>query len=206
MLVAVGIGPGDPELLTLRAARLLKEADQVFVPGEVAREIVAPFRRDVTVLSFPMTDDEAHIRECMEKNVDIIAPAALNGLAVFGILGDPNFYGTFGRLSMIIRERHPEMEVMTVPGISSITAFASVAGVTVSGGFGISDGSDERAKILLKVRKPKETASALRKEGFNEFVLVEKMYMEGERVFRGPDLPEKSPYFSVMFAEKGDSI
>lgn len=202
MLVAVGLGPGDPELLTVRAVRLLREADAVFVPGEVAREIVAPYRTDVHVLSFPMTEDEEYIRRCMEENAEAIAPVASRGLAVFGILGDPNFYGTFSRLTEVLRERHPGIECATVPGISSITAFASVAGIPVSGGFSVSDGSGQDAVILLKVRRPQETAAELEKEGYREFVLVEKMYMEGERVYRNADLPDRCPYFSVMFARR----
>jgi precorrin-2/cobalt-factor-2 C20-methyltransferase len=202
MLVAVGLGPGDPELLTLRAVRLLREADTVFVPGDVARAIVAPYRKDVQPLSFPMTDDEEQIRRCMEENADVIAPVASRGLAVFGILGDPNFYGTFSRLCEVLRERHPGIECATVPGISSITAFASVAGVSVSGGFSVSDGSVQSAAILLKVRRPQETAAQLRREGYREFVLVEKMYMDGEQVYTENDLPERCPYFSVMFARR----
>jgi precorrin-2/cobalt-factor-2 C20-methyltransferase len=202
MLVAVGLGPGDPELLTVRAVRLLREADTVFVPGEVARQIVAPYRKDVQVLSFPMTEDEEYIRRCMEQNAEAIAPAASRGLAVFGILGDPNFYGTFSRLSEVLRQRHPDIECSTVPGISSITAFASVAGIPVSGGFTVSDGSGLDARVLLKVRRPQETARELEKEGFHEFVLVEKMYMEGERVYRNAELPDRCPYFSVMFARR----
>jgi len=202
MLIAVGLGPGDSELLTVKAVRLLKEADRVFVPGEVAKKIVAPYRDDVLVLSFPMTDDEEYIRQCMEKNAEKIAPAALNGLSVFGILGDPNFYGTFGRLCEILKKKYPEIETRTIPGISSITAFASVAGISVSGGFSITDGSENNAKILLKVREPQKKAEELRKEGYRDFVLVERMYMDGEKIYRNNELPEKSAYFSVMFAEK----
>ncbi|MEA2035367.1 MAG: cobalt-factor II C(20)-methyltransferase [Euryarchaeota archaeon] len=202
MLIAVGLGPGDSELLTVKAVRLLKEADRVFVPGEVAKKIVAPYRDDVIVLSFPMTDDEEYIRQCMEKNAEKIAPPALNGLAVFGILGDPNFYGTFKRLCEILKKKYPEIETRTIPGISSITAFASVADISVSGGFSITDGSDDNAKILLKVREPQKKAEELREEGYTGFVLVERMYMDGEKVYRNNELPEKSAYFSVMFAEK----
>ena len=59
MLVGLGLGPGDPELLTLRAVRLIREADAVFVPGRLAKTLVAPYR-DAEVLDFPMTGDEAY--------------------------------------------------------------------------------------------------------------------------------------------------
>jgi precorrin-2/cobalt-factor-2 C20-methyltransferase len=202
VLVGVGIGPGDPELLTVKAARLIREADTVFVPGRVAATIIAPYRTDVEVLSFPMTDDEAYISRCIEENAERIAPHARDGLAVFCILGDPNFYGTFSRLTEVLVRRHPDVACSTVPGISAITAFASVAGVHVAGGIGVSDGSEEEARLLLKVKRPKETAERLRTEGFDDFVLVERMYMDGQQVVRNDALPEESSYFSVLFARK----
>ncbi len=91
MLIGLGLGPGNPELLTLRAVRLLKEADQVFVPGRIAKDLVAPYR-EATVLDFPMTDDESRIRQCLLENADKIAPAAQEGLVVFGILGRSEFF------------------------------------------------------------------------------------------------------------------
>ncbi|WOF15828.1 cobalt-factor II C(20)-methyltransferase [Methanoplanus sp. FWC-SCC4] len=200
MLVAVGIGPGDPELLTLKAVRLIEDADAVFVPGNVAKDIISPFRKDPVALSFPMTDDQEYIKECMEKNAEIIAPFARRGLAVFCILGDPNFYGTFGRLCEIIDKKYPEIEYETVPGISSITAFASASGVSVNGGITITDGSDVNSRIMLKIRNPKETAESLKSEGYNEFVLAEKMYMKDQKIYKNEELPENSAYFSVMFA------
>ena len=201
MLIGLGLGPGNPELLTLRAVRLLKEADAVFVPGRIAADLVAPYREAV-VLNFPMTDDEARIRECLKENADTIAPAARNGCAVFGILGDPNFFSTFSRLCEIIADKYPDIEYRTEPGISSITAFAAAAGLSLSGGFTVSDGAEPDARIILKVRKPKEKVAELRKAGYREFVLVERMFFSDMKVYRGDDLPEKSDYLSVMYARR----
>jgi precorrin-2/cobalt-factor-2 C20-methyltransferase len=201
MLIGLGLGPGNPELLTLRAVRLLKEADAVFVPGRIAADLVAPYR-DAVVLNFPMTDDEVRIRECLKENADTIAPAARNGCAVFGILGDPNFFSTFSRLCEIIAEKYPDIEYRTEPGISSITAFAAAAGLSLSGGFTVSDGAEPDARIILKVRRPKEKVAELRKAGYREFVLVERMFFSDMKVYRGDDLPEKSDYLSVMYARR----
>lgn len=201
MLIGLGLGPGNPELLTLRAVRLLKEADTVFVPGRIAHELVAPYREPV-MLDFPMTDDETKIRECMRENARKIAPDAEKGLAVFGILGDPNFFSTFSRLCDILAETHPGIECRTEPGISSITAFAAAVGVSINEGFSVSDGTVSDTKILMKVRKPREKADTLKTEGYREFVLVERMFFPDMKVYRNADLPAKSDYMSVMYARK----
>ncbi|MFA5221703.1 MAG: cobalt-factor II C(20)-methyltransferase [Methanoregula sp.] len=201
MLTGLGLGPGNPELLTLRAVRLLKEADVVFVPGRIAQDLVAPYR-DSVMLDFPMTNDEDQIRKCLENNAEKIAPAARDGNAVFGILGDPNFFSTFSRLCGIIAEKYPGISCRTEPGISSITAFAAAAGVSLAGGFVVSDGAEPDARILLKVRKPKEKAQQLRTEGYCQFVLVERMYFPDMKVYHDDDLPEESDYLSVMYARR----
>ena len=201
MLIGLGLGPGNPELLTLRAVRLLKEADVVFVPGRIAQDLVAPYREAV-VLDFPMTDDEVRIRKCLEENAERIAPAAQQGLAVFGILGDPNFFSTFSRLCSILAEKYPEIQYRTEPGISSITAFAAAAGISLNGGFIVSDGQEPDSRILLKVRHPQKKATELRKEGYREFVLVERMFFPDMKIYHTGDLPEKSDYMSVMYARR----
>lgn len=201
MLIGLGLGPGDPELLTLRAVRLLKCADKAFVPGSIALELVRPYR-DAEVLEFPMTRDRALIRRCMESNADRIAPYALGGTAVLGIVGDPNFFSTFSRLCEVMGKTHPGIEVRTEPGISSITAFASAAGVSISDGFTVADGREPSSRVLLKVRNPVKTVKKLRREGYTEFRLVERMYMPGQRVYTGDEMPEKSDYFSVLYARR----
>jgi precorrin-2/cobalt-factor-2 C20-methyltransferase len=201
MLIGLGLGPGNPELLTLRAVRLLREADTVFVPGRIAYNLVSPYR-DAIILKFPMTDDESLIRKCLLENAEKIAPAAQSGLAVFGILGDPNFFSTFSRLCSILAEKYPTIHYRTEPGISAITAFAAAAGISLNGGFIVSDGPEPDSRILLKVKRPKEKADELRREGYREFVLVERMYFADMKVYRNDDLPEKSDYLSVMYARR----
>jgi precorrin-2/cobalt-factor-2 C20-methyltransferase len=205
MLVGLGLGPGDPELLTLRAVRLLESADAVFVPGRVAAALVAPWRT-AEVLEFPMTEDEDAIRACMERNADRIADEEWGDdgerLVVLGILGDPNVYSTFGRLCAVLDERHPGIARRTEPGISAITAFASAAGVSLQDGFVVSDGPEPADRVVLKVRHPCEVAERLRAEGYTGFVLVERMFMDEMRVFRDGDLPEESDYLSVLFARR----
>jgi precorrin-2/cobalt-factor-2 C20-methyltransferase len=115
MLLALGLGPGESGLITLRGAKLLTEADKVFVPGRLAKDIVAPYV-DAEILDFPMTEDESAIRLAMERNCEAIAPFARQGLTVLGILGDPSFYSTFGRLCGVMRERLSDIVFKVEPG------------------------------------------------------------------------------------------
>lgn len=202
MLIGLGLGPGEPEYLTIRAVRILREADAVFVPGTIAQDLVAPYR-EAEVLDFPMTGDEARIRACIGQNADRIAPFARSGVAVLGILGDPNFFSTYSRLVSVMRERHPDIGCRTEPGISAITAFASVAGLSLSGGFVVTDGAaPTRSRIMLKVRRPRQVAETLRTEGYRTFVLVERMCLDETRVYRDEELPEECDYMSVLYAER----
>ena len=201
MLIGLGLGPGNPELLTLRAVRLIREADAVFVPGRIAYNLVRPYREPV-VLDFPMTDDESRITASLRENAAVIAPEAQQGCAVFGILGDPNFFSTFSRLCEVMKERYPDIECRTEPGISAITAFAAAANLSLSQGFIVSDEGIPDTRILLKVRRPKERAAELQKEGYRTFVLIERMYFPDMKVYRDGDLPERSDYLSVMYARR----
>jgi precorrin-2/cobalt-factor-2 C20-methyltransferase len=202
VLIGLGLGPGEPEYLTLRAVRLLREADAVFVPGKIAGNLVAPYRA-AEILDFPMTGDERCIAACMEKNTDRIADIARNGAAVLGILGDPNFFSTYSRLVEMMRQRYPEIECRTEPAISSITAFASVAGISLSDGFLVTDGlGPAPCRIMLKVRRPRDVSEILRKEGYRSFILVERMYMQDMQVYRDADLPEESDYMSILYARR----
>jgi len=201
MLTGVGLGPGDPELLTIKAVRLLQEADRVYIPGGLSRRLVEPYCTPIE-LSFPMSHDEEMIRAQIILNADQIAADARARNVVFGIIGDPNIFSTFSRLAVILQERYPEIAIRTVPGISSITALMSETGLPITGGFCVTDGSQIQSQIRMKVRKPREIADELKGEGYSRFALVERMYMDGMQVRYDDDLPEESSYFSLLYAER----
>ena len=201
MLTGVGLGPGDSELLTIKAVRMLQEAEVVYIPGGLARRLVEHYCTPIE-LPFPMSHDEEMIRAQIIENVEKIAADARDKNVVFGIIGDPNIFSTFSRLTVILKERYPDITVGTVPGISSITALMSETGLPITGGFCVTDGSVIKSQIRMKVRKPRELAESLRKEGYSRFALVERMYMDGMQVLTGDSLPEESSYFSLLYAER----
>lgn len=135
---AVGVGPGDPELLTRKAERILRNVDVVLAPvsnpteASVAlgtiREFIDESRQEIIVHQFPMTSDRARLIPAWQEAAALIAGHAEEGRSVaFITIGDPLFYSTFIYLLRILREQWPQLPVEIVPGISSINAAAAEA-------------------------------------------------------------------------------
>jgi precorrin-2/cobalt-factor-2 C20-methyltransferase len=130
-LIGVGVGPGDPEHLTLKALRALKEADQVFVPdGGRAAEIVAEHVA-VEPLTFAMSDVGAREQHWERAAARI---AQTQGTAAFATIGDPNLYSTFTYVANAVRRLVPGVEIETVPGITAMQDLASRTGLVLAEG------------------------------------------------------------------------
>ena len=199
MLIGVGLGPGDPELLTLKATRILGESDKVFVPGKLALKLVSPYT-DAEILDFPMTHDKSVLEMTIDHNADVVAAEAVHKRVAFGLIGDPNFFSTFIRLKNRIHEKYPDIAIETVPGISSITAFASRIDAHIDRSFVVSDGSPIATKIVLKTRTPKKIRDRLIEEGYTDFIFAEKLFSDEEQVTE--EIPDKGNYFSILYASK----
>lgn len=133
----IGVGPGDPELVTLKAARILGEVPVIFVPkkGEestsYARVIIAGLitnKQEVVELVFPMLKDREKLAPYWQQAADTVWQRLEQGNdCAFVNLGDPALYGTFVYVLDMLRRQHPELEVEVVPGISSVNAAAASA-------------------------------------------------------------------------------
>lgn len=133
LLWGVGTGPGDAELLTLKAVRLISEADVVFCPrgrpGR-ARTIAAEHLagRRVVELDLEMRGDrEAALSEAAATVVRELA----GGTGVYLTEGDPSLFSTFALLAGALAAQAPPVDVRVVPGVSSITAAAAAAGLSL---------------------------------------------------------------------------
>lgn len=199
MLIGVGIGPGDPELLTLKAVRILKQSDRVYAPGRMAADIIKPYAT-AEILHFPMTQDREILEKHWQENARIIAAEAADKLVSFTVIGDPNFFSTFTHLRRIIEQQHPEIQITTIPGISAITSFTAQANTPIDHSFEVSDGSEKKTKIILKAVRPREIQEKLSKEGYTEFTYLEHLFSEKEHITTR--LPEKGSYFSMILARK----
>lgn len=135
---AVGVGPGDPELLTRKAERILRSADVILAPVsnpsdasvalETIREFIDESRQEVIIHQFPMTADRSRLVPAWQEAATLIASHAEAGRSVaFITIGDPLFYSTFIYLLRLLREQSPQLPVEIIPGISSINAAAAQA-------------------------------------------------------------------------------
>lgn len=137
-VVGIGVGPGDPELITVKAARILSTADVICVPKahadtpSVALGMIKEILKERTILPhvlnliFPMTKDNGELQRAWTKNAEIVAQRAMKGETVaFITLGDPMFYSTFVYLCHSIKAKFPEVPLEIVPGVTSLTACAA---------------------------------------------------------------------------------
>jgi len=135
VLYCVGCGPGDPELITIKAINLIKNADIIFTPTarenkpSVALSIVGmyiPKEAEVRQLIFPMTKDAAKLKESWEKNAREISEEIRSGKkAVYLTVGDPSLYSTWIYIHKEIQSNYNDIKVEIVPGITSIFSFSA---------------------------------------------------------------------------------
>ena len=224
-LYGVGLGPGDPELMTLRAHRLIAGATVVAYPAlagaaSFARSIAAdviPSDAHEIVMDVPMSVERAPAQAAYDKGAAEIAEVLEAGNDVICLCeGDPFFYGSFMYLFARLSE---QFEVEVVPGVTSITTCAARAGMPLAA-------RNERLTILpgplpedeLCARIEGAESVAIMKVGRHlakikgvidglglteRAVYVERASLPEEVVLPLADAPEKAPYFSMILLTKG---
>lgn len=144
-LVGIGVGPGDPDLLTIAAVREFESAGRVFVPvmapdtaGRAETVVRAHLTHDrVERLVFALNDGVDGSQRRRHAQWDTAAARVVEhlaehgGTAAFATLGDPSVYSTFTYLAATVRELAPDIRIRTVPGITAMQAAAAAAGVTL---------------------------------------------------------------------------
>jgi precorrin-2/cobalt-factor-2 C20-methyltransferase len=134
-LYGIGVGPGDPGLLTLRAVEILRSVQVVFAARStknryslalnVAKKHLAPSVR-VVPLGFPMTRDEDVLERAWRANARRVLDVLEEGVdAAFVSIGDPLTYSTYGYLLSALLEMDPDLRVETVPGVTAYHAAAA---------------------------------------------------------------------------------
>lgn len=135
ILYGLGVGPGDPELITLKAARVLNSVDIVFAAAStknsysLAISIAKPHIPDLTpirMLRFPMTSDKKEMQKAWKDHaLTIIKELEQGNRAAFITLGDPMTYSTYGYILKTIQALAPHQPVISIPGITSYQASAA---------------------------------------------------------------------------------
>lgn len=212
-LYGVGLGPGDPGLVTVRGREVLEEADVVYTPGRLSRRVAREYVDDHRLgdLDFPMTHDPEELRSAWRTAAGEVAPRARAGDAAFATLGDPNVYSTFGHLRRTLDSLHPDVDVEALPGVSAVTAFASALDVEIAAGDDValreaSDGSSPTGPdrmILFKVTDAEETHRGLEDAGYT-VTYGRRLYMEeGDTVVTDdPSEVADRDYYTLAYAER----
>ncbi|WP_461085466.1 precorrin-2 C(20)-methyltransferase [Streptomyces deserti] len=144
-LVGVGVGPGDPELVTVKGVNALREADVVVVPVMDTGE---KGRAEATVLHYVPEDRVVRVVFALNERSDRARREAAwdaagervagllkeHGRVAFATIGDPNVYSTFTYLAQTVAELVPGTVVETVPGITAMQDLAARSGAVLTEG------------------------------------------------------------------------
>ena len=219
--IGIGVGPGDPELITMKGARLLSEATVVAYPApetgdSLARAIAAPhLRADATEIAIrmPLSSNRFPVEAVYDRAAEEIGTHLADGRDVAVLCeGDPFFYGSFMYVFARLAENWP---VEVVPGVSSLTACAAVTGSALAA---LNDVltilpaplpddvlrarlADTDAAAIIKVGRHLPRIQALLHElGLSDRAqYVERATMDRQVVGRVGELPETpAPYFSMI--------
>jgi precorrin-2/cobalt-factor-2 C20-methyltransferase len=144
-LTCVGCGPGDPELLTVKAVKAIKNADVIICPTakegkeSIAYSIISGTvdnsKTQIINLVFPMVKDKEILEDAWEKNARTIAESVHSGKnVVYLTVGDPSLYSTWIYLHRELRTKYPDVSINIIPGIVSMFAFASKVGISIAEG------------------------------------------------------------------------
>jgi len=227
-LYGVGIGPGDPELITIKAKRILGEADVIAVPKTAAEKTsqaldiagdVVEKGKELLELLFPMSFDEEVLAKSWELAAAQIRDKLQKGLNVaFITLGDPTVYSTYMYIHKQLHREGYAAEI--IPGIASFCASAARAGISLGENreaIAIIPSAYEFENlervlktfdnvVLMKVSKSLSKLEEILKteQLLDKSVLVSKCGMEDERIeFDWHSLTEeKTSYFSTIIVKK----
>ncbi|MFC9538808.1 precorrin-2 C(20)-methyltransferase [Lysinibacillus sp. NPDC056959] len=206
ILYGLGVGPGDPELITVKAFRVIQESPVIAYPKKLkgsksyAHRIVDvyinPEEKDMLGLVFPMTKDEAVLEREWTKSVQLVYEKLLEGKDVaFVTEGDPLLYSTFIHMMKLMQDMHPEVEIRTVPGISSFNGSASRLGIALADG-------DDRVAIVPAHDDYEAMREAIESHDAVVFIKVAKVIDLMLEVLRDLDLLDKASVVTKVTSDE----
>jgi precorrin-2/cobalt-factor-2 C20-methyltransferase len=223
ILYGVGVGPGDPELMTVKAIRMIQENEVIAVPGEDVKETVAykiavqaaPELEHKTLLPIymPMTHDKEEMQRWHEKGAAEMESYLKEGKnVVFLTLGDPTIYSTFSYLQKIV-----ESHGYTTSLVSGITSFCAAAARM---NLPLSEWQEQLHIIpavhqldtkleqpgnyvLMKSGRKMNQVKSILAESGRDVVMVENCGMDNEHIYHSvEEIPDDAGYYSLIIAKE----
>ena len=224
----IGVGPGDPELLTVKAIKAIEAADVLIAPktekkdGSVALEIARPYlKKDIEIVYqvFPMVKDFAEDTGAWEANkAEILALLNAGKNVAFLTLGDPMFFSTYIYVFRLLE--HEDVDIVTVPGVPAFAAIGSQIGRPIVEGNDVlviipATADKERLEeimavagsaVIMKVyHNSAEIIDLLRRNHMaKDAVLVSRAGLDGERIIYDLEAhaDEKLNYLSTILTRR----
>ena len=218
----IGVGPGDPELMTLKAVRLIKEKDIILLPGKEPKETVA-YRiavqsvpeledKELVAIGMPMTKDQEILKEAHRKGAELIESYLDKGRdACFLTIGDPTIYCTFTYLQTILNKDGYETEFIS--GIPSFCAAAARLNIPIAeweepihilpAAHNLGNELEyEGNYVIMKTGSHMGEVKDMIRSSGREARMVLNCGMKDERVYSSTDeIPDDSGYFSLIIAK-----
>jgi len=145
-LIGIGVGPGDPDLLTVKAVKAIQDTDVIMCPASaedrpsIALSVISSLidkskNQEIIKLIFPMTKDKNILEAHWKTNAKIMAEKVLSGKnVVYLTVGDPYLYSTWIYMHRDISANYPDIKISVIPGIVSMFTFASKVGISIAEG------------------------------------------------------------------------
>jgi precorrin-2/cobalt-factor-2 C20-methyltransferase len=228
-LYGIGVGPGDPELITLKAVKILHRVPYIFAASStknsysLALSIVRCHLNGAGIehLPFPMSKDARVLTTAWEENARRVLEVMDTGSdAAFITLGDPLTYSTFGYILKTLKNMRPEVRIVTIPGITSYNAAAALTQIPITEGeesFYLVSGAMGADKLREVIDKSENIVMLKTYRHFDEIyrvleerdllhrtTCITRCGLDGETVVQNLcDLSDKKlPYLSMIIIKK----
>ncbi len=225
-LYGIGVGPGDPELLTLKAYKTLREVDMIVAPSSregkrslallTVERIIKERENELIVVEpvFPMTKDQAKLDFYWEKAREEVLEKGKGCESVaFITLGDPSLYSTFYKFLDFFKDEVEEVEI--IPGVTSLSACSALAKVPIAEGNEIVSiipdikGNDNALRVIqnsdsLIFLKPKNIDEIKNMLANKKAILGVKIGFEDQEMVLGKltELKQPTHYLSTLIVKK----
>lgn len=221
-LFGVGIGPGDPELLTLKAVRLIQDCPVIAVPGkkkedtvafQIASQVIGDLcEKECIEIEMPMTKKTEILARYHEKGAGQIMDCLKTGKNVaFLTLGDPTIYSTYLYIHKRITEEGYHTEIVNgIPSFCAVAARFNIGLVeqaemlhVIPASYQIEDALEmPGVKVLMKAGKKLSQVRQVLKARDCQVVMIENCGMKNEKVYYSIDeIPETAGYYSLLIVK-----